>query len=80
MTKCHVAQRASVVLDHLPPRLHVVIASRTDPPLPLPRLRARGDLVEDRATATSLQTSSARSSWMSSPNTCWSCFQSRSRR
>ena len=37
------------LLDHLPPSLHVVIASRSDPPLPLARLRARGDLVEVRA-------------------------------
>jgi len=37
------------LLDHLPPRLHLVIASRTDPPLPLARLRARGDLMEVRA-------------------------------
>src|SRR5438128_3708485 len=37
------------MLDHLPPRLHLVIASRTDPPLPLARLRARGELVEIRA-------------------------------
>ena len=37
------------LLDHLPPRLHVVIASRTDPALPLARLRARGELVEIRA-------------------------------
>jgi LuxR family maltose regulon positive regulatory protein len=37
------------LLDHLPPLLHVVIASRADPALPLPRLRARGDLVEVRA-------------------------------
>ena len=37
------------LLDHLPPRLHVVIASRADPALPLPRLRARGELVEIRA-------------------------------
>ena len=37
------------MLDHLPPRLHVVIASRTDPALPLARLRARGELVETRA-------------------------------
>ncbi|HLZ21178.1 MAG TPA: LuxR C-terminal-related transcriptional regulator [Ktedonobacterales bacterium] len=37
------------LLDHLPPRLHLVIASRTDPPLPLARLRARGELVEIRA-------------------------------
>ena len=32
------------LLDHLPPRLHLVIASRADPSLPLARLRARGDL------------------------------------
>ena len=38
------------LLDHLPHRLHLVIASRADPALPLPRLRARGDLVEIRAT------------------------------
>ncbi len=37
------------LLDHLPPRLHVVIATRADPSLPLARLRARGELVEIRA-------------------------------
>jgi LuxR family maltose regulon positive regulatory protein len=39
----------SFLLAHLPPRLHLVLASRVDPPLPLARLRARGDLVEIRA-------------------------------
>jgi LuxR family maltose regulon positive regulatory protein len=37
------------LLDHLPPRLHVVIASRADPALPLARLRARGELAEIHA-------------------------------
>jgi LuxR family transcriptional regulator, maltose regulon positive regulatory protein len=37
------------LLDHLPPTLHLVIASREDPPLPLPRLRARHELTEVRA-------------------------------
>jgi LuxR family transcriptional regulator, maltose regulon positive regulatory protein len=37
------------LLDHLPPGLHVVIASRADPALPLARWRARGELVETRA-------------------------------
>ncbi len=37
------------LLDHLPPWLHVVIASRADPALPLSRWRARGELVEIRA-------------------------------
>ena len=44
-----VQERMAFLLDHLPPRLHVVIASRTDPALPLARLRARGELVETRA-------------------------------
>ena len=37
------------LLDHLPSQLHVVIASRADPALPLARLRARGELAEIRA-------------------------------
>lgn len=37
------------LLDHLPPRLHLVIAGRADPPLPLARFRARGLLTELRA-------------------------------
>ena len=37
------------LLDHLPPQVHLVIATRVDPPLPLARLRARGELVEIRA-------------------------------
>jgi LuxR family maltose regulon positive regulatory protein len=34
------------VLEHLPPRMHLVVASRTEPPLPLSRLLARGDLTK----------------------------------
>ena len=37
------------LLDHLPPRMHLVITTREDPPLPLARLRARGELTELRA-------------------------------
>jgi len=37
------------LLEHLPPRLHLVIVSRADPALPLASLRARGELVEVRA-------------------------------
>lgn len=37
------------LLDHIPPQVHVVISTRVDPPLPLARLRARGDLVEVRS-------------------------------
>ncbi|GHO72729.1 hypothetical protein KSD_05000 [Ktedonobacter sp. SOSP1-85] len=34
------------LLDHLPLRLHLILAGRTDPPLALPRLRARGQVIE----------------------------------
>lgn len=45
-----VQQILSFLIDHLPLPLHVVIASRADPPLPLPRLRARDQLIELRLT------------------------------
>jgi len=37
-------------LDHLPANLHLVLATRTDPLLPLSRLRARGQLLEIRSS------------------------------
>ena len=37
------------LLEHLPPQIHLVIAGRADPALPLALLRGRGDLVEIRA-------------------------------
>ena len=37
------------LVEHLPPGLHLVLASRADPPLPLARLRAAGQLAELRA-------------------------------
>jgi LuxR family maltose regulon positive regulatory protein len=37
------------LLAHLPPRLHLVIATRTDPALAVARLRGRGELLEVRA-------------------------------
>jgi LuxR family transcriptional regulator, maltose regulon positive regulatory protein len=39
----------SYLVDHLPPQLHLVLATRADPPLPLAHLRARGLLTEIRA-------------------------------
>ncbi len=36
------------LLDHLPSPVHLVIATRADPPLPLSRLRARNQLLELR--------------------------------
>lgn len=37
------------LLDHLPPNVLLVLNTRSDPPLPLGRLRARGKLLELRA-------------------------------
>jgi LuxR family maltose regulon positive regulatory protein len=51
----HVIERTEIqegltyLLDHLPERAQLVITSRADPPLPLARLRARGELTELRA-------------------------------
>jgi LuxR family maltose regulon positive regulatory protein len=38
------------LLEHLPPQMHLVIATREDPQLPLARLRARDQLTELRDT------------------------------
>src|SRR6266705_4062355 len=38
------------LVEHLPPQMHLAIATREDPQLPLARLRARGQLTELRAT------------------------------
>jgi LuxR family maltose regulon positive regulatory protein len=37
------------LLEHMSPGMHVVISSRSDPPIPLARFRARGQLAELRA-------------------------------
>jgi LuxR family maltose regulon positive regulatory protein len=39
----------SLLLHNTPPRMHLVVISRADPPLPLSRLRACGGLIEIRA-------------------------------
>jgi LuxR family maltose regulon positive regulatory protein len=38
----------AVLVDRLPSKLRVAMATRVDPPLPLPRLRVRGELCEIR--------------------------------
>jgi LuxR family maltose regulon positive regulatory protein len=43
-----VDQALAFLLEHLPPQMHLVIATREDPALPLARLRARGYLTELR--------------------------------
>jgi LuxR family maltose regulon positive regulatory protein len=37
------------LLDHGPPHLHLIMLTRADPPMPLTRLRTRGELTELRA-------------------------------
>jgi LuxR family transcriptional regulator, maltose regulon positive regulatory protein len=44
-----VHESLAFLLERLPSQLRLVLASRVDPPLPLARLRARGQLVELRA-------------------------------
>jgi len=45
-----VHESVALLLENLPPGLRVVLSGRADPPLPLARLRARGQLAELRAT------------------------------
>lgn len=44
-----VDQALTFLVDHQPRSIHLVIATREDPPLPLARMRARGQLTELRA-------------------------------
>ena len=44
-----VDQTLIFLVEHLPPQMHLVIATREDPSLPLARLRVRGHLTELRA-------------------------------
>jgi LuxR family maltose regulon positive regulatory protein len=37
------------LLEHMPPNMHLVLLSRTDPPFPLSRLRVRNHLIDIRA-------------------------------
>ena len=48
ITDAPIHRAMGFLLDHLPPNMHLVIASRTDPPLPLARLRVRGQMSELR--------------------------------
>ena len=51
---CHLLHAAQVydylafLLDHQPAQMHLLLSTRSDPPLPLPRLRAQGQINEIR--------------------------------
>ena len=54
-----VDQALTYLVEHLPPQMCLVIATREDPQLPLARLRARGQLTELRAADLRFTTSEA---------------------
>ena len=49
VTSAQVHATVATLLDRCPPQLHLMLITRADPPLPLSRLRVRGDLAELRA-------------------------------
>jgi LuxR family transcriptional regulator, maltose regulon positive regulatory protein len=55
-----VDEALTFILDHLPAHVHLVIATRTDPLLPLARLRARGQMNEIRVNELRFSASEAR--------------------
>src|SRR5260370_27846538 len=48
ITEEQVHTTLSSLMEHFPPQLHIILATRTDPPLLLSLLRARGQLMEIR--------------------------------
>src|SRR2546428_1786028 len=48
ITEPEVHNSLTYLVEHLPPQLHLILATRADPPLPLPLLRARGEVLEVR--------------------------------
>ncbi|NDJ52869.1 MAG: protein kinase [Chloroflexi bacterium] len=48
ITESEVHQILQYLIDNQPPSLHLVLISREDPPIPLPRLRVRDQLTEIR--------------------------------
>jgi LuxR family maltose regulon positive regulatory protein len=49
VTKPQVHESVATLLDRCPSQLHLIMSTRSDPPLPLSRMRVRGNLVEVRA-------------------------------
>jgi LuxR family maltose regulon positive regulatory protein len=48
ITEPQVHSSLTYLLEHLPPQLHIILATRADPPLSLPRLRAHDEVFEVR--------------------------------
>lgn len=48
ITHPDIHQSLNYLVEHLPPQLHIMLATRADPPLSLSLLRARGEILEIR--------------------------------
>lgn len=59
LTEPAVHASITYLIDHLPPTTHLVIATRSDPPLPLARLRASGEMAEIRSDRLALSVDEA---------------------
>lgn len=57
LTAKPIQQAMTFLVEHCPPQLHLVLATRADPALPLARLRARALLTELRASQLQFETS-----------------------
>jgi LuxR family maltose regulon positive regulatory protein len=49
VSNAQVHETVATLLDRCPPQLHLVVITRADPPLPVSRLRVRGQVAEVRA-------------------------------
>ncbi|HEY1295496.1 MAG TPA: LuxR C-terminal-related transcriptional regulator [Chloroflexota bacterium] len=49
LTRSHIHEAMALFVDRLPRNVHLVLASRADPPFPVARFRARGELLDLRA-------------------------------
>lgn len=48
ITEPEIHRSLTYLVEHLPPQLHIILATRADPPLPLSLLRSHGELLEVR--------------------------------
>src|SRR5215469_13230910 len=60
ITTPSIQQGMRYLVEHLPPQMHLILATRTDPPFPLARLRAQGRLCEVRTAELRLADAEAR--------------------
>ncbi len=71
----HVIEKSEIhhvlayLIEHVPGQVHFVIAGRSDPPLPLSRLRARGQLLEIRQADLRFSTTEAATLFNQHPGT-----------